>query len=33
MVLEQEADLDVFFDNVRTAVLPMLLLGMRVRLE
>ena len=33
MVLEQEADLDVFFDRVRTAVVPMLLMGMRVRLE
>ena len=33
MALEQEADLDVFFDRVRTAVVPMLLMGMRVRLE
>jgi ABC-type cobalamin/Fe3+-siderophores transport system ATPase subunit len=32
-VLEREEDLDVFFDHVRAAVTPLLLAGMRVRLE
>jgi DNA polymerase III delta prime subunit len=33
MVIEQEADLDVYFDKIRLALAPMLKAGMRVRLE
>ena len=33
LIIEQEADLDVYFDKVREALAPMLKAGMRVRLE
>ncbi len=33
LIIEQEADLDIYFDRVREALAPMLKAGMRVRLE
>jgi hypothetical protein len=33
LIIEQEADLDVYFEKLRSALVPMLKAGMRVRLE
>jgi hypothetical protein len=33
LIIEQEADLDVYFEKLRAALVPMLKAGMRVRLE